>query len=295
MMRVKTTACARARANVGKGRSFLVASALAIALTPTCTSRRSSAPEAAPHTMSVASKVPVTPSCFLLHEIGVGEVVRAPSTGCTTRFSPFSSFKIPHALAALDSGVLTGADVTFPYDGAPHDFPSHQHDHNLASAVRDSVVWYFQRVATKLGLERERAYLDKFDYGNRDTSSGLTTFWLGGSLQVSPEEQARFMVRLYEDALPVSKKAMQTVRELLVQPTGAIVNASGAHPFAAPWPDGTVVSAKTGRGEDIAWIVGHVRRQSRAWVFVSCVVAPETKWLAAVDLAAESLRRADVL
>jgi beta-lactamase class D len=273
---------------------LFVGSALAL-LTAACATRRNDATQGAPLTVNAAPKIPAAPSCFLLHEIGVGEVVRAPSTGCTTRFSPFSSFKIPHALAALDSGVLSGPDVTFPYDGAPHDFPSHQRDHDLASAVRDSVVWYFQRVATRLGLDRERAYLDKFDYGNRDTSSGLTTFWLGGSLQVSPEEQARFMVRLYEDALPVSKKAMQTVRELLVQPTGAIVNAAGAHPFAAPWPEGTVVSAKTGRGEDIAWIVGHVRRQSRAWVFVSCVVAPETKWLAAVDLAAESLRRADVL
>jgi beta-lactamase class D len=237
-----------------------------------------------------------SPSCFLLHEVGVGEVRRAPAELCGTRLSPFSTFKIPHAVAALDSGVLTGPDVSFPYDGAAVDFPSHQRDHNLQSAIRDSVVWYFQRIATTLGPGRERAYLDKLEYGNRDSSSGLTTFWLGGSLQISPEEQARFMVQLYEDRLPVSKKAMQTVRELLVQPAGMVVHAAGRQPFAGPWPEGTVVSAKTGRGADVAWLVGHVRRGSRAWVFVSAVVAPsKTRPLAAIELAAESLREAEVL
>lgn len=236
------------------------------------------------------------PSCFLLHEMGVGEVRRAPADLCGTRLSPFSTFKVPHALAALDSGVLTGPEVSFSYDGAPRDFPSHRRDHDLQSAMRDSVVWYFQRVATMLGPDRERAYLDKLEYGNRDSSSGLTTFWLDGSLQVSPEEQARFMVRLYEDALPVGKKAMQSVRELLVQPAGTVVNAAGSQPFAPPWPAGTIVSAKTGRGADVAWLVGHVRRGGRAWVFVSAVLAPsKTRPLAAIELAAESLQKAGVL
>lgn len=104
------------------------------------------------------------------------------------------------------------------------------------------------------------------------------------------------MVRLYEDALPVDKRAMRTVREMLVQPTDRIVNAMGAHAFAAPWPKGTVVSAKTGRGREVAWIVGHVARVDRAWVFVSAVVGPtQANPLGAVELAANSLRGAGVL
>ena len=124
----------------------------------------------------------------------------------------------------------------------------------------------------------------------------MTTFWLDGSLRISPEEQARFMVRLCQDALPVDKRALRTVREILIQPAGMVVNATGAHPFAAPWPEGTVVSAKTGRGVETRWIVGHVARANRSWVFVSAVVeAPEANPLAAIDLAAASLRSAGVL
>jgi beta-lactamase class D len=229
--------------------------------------------------------------------MGVGEVRRAPAEACTTRVSPASTFKIPHAIAALDSGVLTGPDVRFAYDGA-QDVPAvWKRDHTLATAMRYSVVWYFQRLAMMLGSEREHAYLARFGYGNEDTSSGLTKFWLEeGSLRVSPEEQERFLVRLYEDALPVGQQAMQSVRDILVQPAGVIVNSAGEHPFAAPWPEGTILSAKTGRGDDLTWLVGHVQRQSRAWVFVSCVVGPsEMDPLAAIDLAAGSLRSAGVL
>ena len=252
--------------------------------------------------VAAAGVAPVrTESCFLLYEVGAGEVRRRPSTICATRLLPASTFKIPHALAALDAGVLSGADEKIAYDGSPTSMDSWRRDHTLASAMRNSVVWYFQRVAERLGMDREREYLKKFDYGNADPSSGLTTFWLGGSLQITPEEQLRFMQRLYADELPVSPGAMRIVRQLIEQPEGAVVNATGEHPFAAPWPKGTLVSAKTGSGTDrggksVRWLVGHVARGSRAWIFVSTVAGGgETPALAAVDQAATALRQERIL
>jgi beta-lactamase class D len=212
-----------------------------------------------------------------------------------------STFKIPHAIAALDAGVLDGPEATLRYDGSRTFFPEWARDHTLASAMRYSVLWYFQRVAERLGAAREQEYVRKLNYGNRDSSSGLTTFWLGGSLLISPEEQQQFLLRLYRDELPVGRKATQIVREILVQPAGVVVNAAGAHPFAAPWPDGTIVSAKTGgggygNGKDVRWVVGHIQRANRSWVFVSCVAGEsETGALAAIELAARELRDAHVL
>lgn len=246
-----------------------------------------------------SSTPPATPSrsaCFLLHEMGVGDVRRSPAEACAARISPASTFKIPHALAALDSGILAGPDVKFRYDGSADQPDAWKRDHTLASAMRYSVVWYFQRVARMLGSEREREYLAKFNYGNRDISSGLTTFWLDESLRIAPDEQENFLVALYEDKLPVSVGAMKAVREMLVQPAGVVVNATGAHPFDAPWPEGAVVSAKTGRADDVSWLVGYVKRGNRAWVFVSCVLGPtEPDPMAAIDLAARSLRQTGVL
>lgn len=217
---------------------------------------------------AVRVATPAGGSCFLLYEMGVGEVGRSPAEACTTRVSPASTFKIAHALAALDASVLSGPDSSLPYTGA---------------------------LFSMLGADRERAYLERLDYGNRDASSGLTTFWLGESLRISPEEQERFLVRLYEDQLPVSRDAMRSVREVLVQPPGVVVSAMGEHPFAAPWPEGTVVGAKTGRAEGVSWLVGHVERGTHAWVFVSCVVGEKLEVRSAIDLAATSLQAAHVL
>src|SRR4029450_7462212 len=122
-----------------------------------------------------------------------------------------------------------GPDELMKYDGAPTTMEAWRHDHTLATAMRDSVVWDFQRIAERLGAGGEGAYLRKFDYGNADASSGLTTFWLGGSLQIMPEEQLAFMRRLYRDELPASPSAMRAVRQLIVQPQGAVVNATGRH------------------------------------------------------------------
>ena len=239
-------------------------------------------------------------SCFLLYEVGGGEVRREPSEVCGMRVSPQSTFKIPHALAALDAGVI-GLDSQFAYDGSAQPFEAWRRDHTLQSAMRFSVVWWFQRVAEKLGATREREYLRRLDYGNADSSSGLTTFWLGGSLVISPDEQMQFLLRLFANELPVSQNAMSIVRAVLAQPYGVVVNASGEHPFGGTWPRDTTLNAKTGSGRDktglqVRWLVGQVTRARRSWVFVSCVIgADDTPPLAAVDLAARSLHGAGVM
>ena len=167
--------------------------------------------------------------------------------------------------------------------------------------MRDSVVWYFQETAKRLGPDRERQYLARFTYGNQDSSSGLTSFWLGGSLAISPDEQLRFFERLYDGSLPVSRKAIESVREILRQPAGSVVNAAGAHPFGGRWPEGTVLSAKTGAGSTaggaiVRWLVGHVSRGSRSWIFVSNVVGgSDTPALAAIEQAERALQEARVL
>lgn len=229
-------------------------------------------------------------SCFLLQDMGGGEV-RREGDGCAVRVPPASTFKIAHALAALDAGVVEGADAKFAYDGSPQPFESWRRDHTLASAMRWSVVWVFQRIAQRLGIDREREYLRKLSYGNADPSSALTTFWLDGSLTISPEEQRDFLLRLYRGELPVKRSAIESVRRILVQPKDAIVSASGEHPFPA---GGAIVSAKTGSVPGVRWLVGHVRRGERAWVFVSCVTGV-TDDHAAIDLAAAGLRRAGAL
>jgi len=85
----------------------------------------------------------------------------------------------------------------------------------------------------------------------------------------------------------VKREAMRAVREMLVQPKGMVVNATGERPFGVHWPEGTVLGAKTGSASDrsgcqVRWLVGHVGRRDRSWIFVSCVIGR-------ADLAADAL------
>ncbi len=126
----------------------------------------------------------------------------------------------------------------------------------------------------------------------------MTSFWLGDSLQISPDEQLAFLRRFFAGQLPVSDDAARTVRGILLQPTGQIVNATGEHPLGKGWPSGTTLYAKTGSGVDkgrrVVWLVGRVGRGGRAWVFVSCVIGSDEP-MAAVDLAAARLGQLKVL
>lgn len=287
------------------GRLVLAATVLAAAVATSAAGRaasRETGVAGAPRVRDAATRhAPDSGSCFLLYEVGGGLQQRQPSRACSWRLSPASTFKVPHALAALDAGVVDGPDEVIAYHAAPNLPPAWQQDHTLASAMRYSVVWYFQALARRLGMAREQAYLTRLDFGNADPTSGLTTFWLGGSLAISPDEQLRFWRRLYADSLPVASVVQQQVRAMLVQPEGEVTNASGHHPFAAPWPPGTVLSAKTGStsdgsGRGIRWLVGHVQRGPRAYLFVSCVVgSTELAGDAALRLAEARLRSAGIL
>jgi beta-lactamase class D len=240
-------------------------------------------------------------ACFLLLDTATGALTRDPNDVCTARLPPASTFKIPHAIAALDSRVVTAVDEVIPYNGTAYEYAAWRRDHTLASAMRYSVLWYFQEIARRLGIGAEEFYLRRLRYGNADPSSGLTTFWLGGSLRISPEEQMTFLRRLYYDELPVRDDALRRVREMLVQPANVVVNATGEHPFDAPWPAHTIVSAKTGstsfdNGRGVRWLIGRVQRDGQAWIFVSCATgAADLDAMAAIDLAARALRARHVL
>src|SRR4051794_29006526 len=91
------------------------------------------------------------------------------------RFSPCSTFKIPNSLVALETAVVPDAAFTLQYD-PKRDGPQNgawSRDHDLRSALRNSVVWYYREVARRVGPERMKSYVARFDYGNRDISGGI--------------------------------------------------------------------------------------------------------------------------
>lgn len=157
-------------------------------------------------------------SGFLIREIGSDkDAIRYHDTICGERLSPCSTFKIFNSLAGLDCGVLKGADHKYKWSGKKYPLETWNKDHTLQTAMRDSAVWYFQKVATEIGPERMRTYLQQLHYGNEDMSSGTDKFWLGekNSLRISADEQIKLLENLWQEKLPFSKTSQETVKEVL--------------------------------------------------------------------------------
>jgi beta-lactamase class D len=136
------------------------------------------------------------------------------------RFIPASTFKIPHALFALDAGIVRDEFQVFRWDGTKRDIESWNRDQDLRSSMRNSTVWVYQQFARELGEERERHYLRQIGYGNADPSGGVDTFWLSGNLRISAEEQVAFLQRLYRNELPFRVEHQRLAKDVMIVEAG---------------------------------------------------------------------------
>jgi beta-lactamase class D len=263
---------------------------LALTLLPAASPRAEPAPTPTP-----AKK---HPGCFVLLDLKTGERKRNDAGRCAKRMPPASTFKVPHALIALETGVVTDPSAPRKWDGRKRDVPDWNRDHSLESAIRSSVVWFFQGTAKQIGRERMKDWLHRFGYGNEDVSGDLTRFWLGSPLRISPEEQVDFLARLYRGELPVSERSREAVKRILVQSPDTAPERMKR--LTGPWPSGAVVSGKTGTTHtkedgDVSWLVGHVRSPRGEYVFASLVTGEHLEGPVALHAAVDELLALGVL
>jgi len=193
---------------------------------------------------------------------------------CATRLSPASTYKIPHALVGLETGAVTETAVE-KWDGVRHpNQPKWNLDHTVLSAMKPSVLWFFQRMAPRIGAERAHEWLQRFAYGNADTSGPITQCWINGRLRISPDEQLAFLMKFYGGALPVKKAFVDHLQAAMVQAAGTVENASGVHQLDAAWRPGITLNSKTGAttiesGESVSWLVGQLTVDTRKLTFAS--------------------------
>ena len=194
-------------------------------ITPVATTEPATRAEPAPRTDAI---VELTPRPELAHHFtdagydGSFAAWRADGSlsvcvgDCETRRPAASTFKIPHALLALELGVLDGPEHVLAWDGQSRSIASWNRDHTLRTAIRDSAVWYFQRLAPFVGRARMQAGLERFAFGNAAIGEALDAFWLDGTLRVSPREQVAFWHRLHGDAFDVRPEARDAVLDMTI-------------------------------------------------------------------------------
>lgn len=158
------------------------------------------------------------------------------------RLPPASTFKIPHALFALDAGIVKDEFQIFPWDGVERTFAVHNQDQDLRSSMRNSAVWVYEQFGEKIGLNKARDYLTKIDYGNADPTGDTSTYWIDGNLRITAQEQIRFLEKLYLNELPFDEADQRLVKDIMIVEAGK------------EW----ILRAKTGWEGKIGWWVGWV-------------------------------------
>jgi beta-lactamase class D len=200
-----------------------------------------------------------TTGTFVLLDATTGAVRTCDAARAAERFLPASTFKIPNALNALESGLLADEHVVLKWDGVDRGLPQWNRDSDLERGMRDSVVWFYQALARGTGAAAMQAHVDKLQYGNRDLSGGLDRFWLDGGLRISAAEQVVFLDALRRRALPLSRRSQDIVARILERERGAGYVWRGKTGLAIPL-------AKDGADLDLAappgvgWLVGWVER-----------------------------------
>lgn len=198
---------------------------------------------------------------FVVYDPQRGRFIRHDPQRCAQRFSPCSTFKIPNTLIGLETGVIPDAEFRLEWDPArdprqPGWPASWAADHDLASAMRNSVVWFYREIARRVGAERYRDHLARYSYGNQDITGGVDGFWLANTLAISADEQIRFLERFYRGELGASASSTGIVKRIIVLEDG----------------DGYRLSGKTGAGNlpdgrFIGWLVGYVERGPDVYFF----------------------------
>lgn len=205
--------------------------------------------------------------CFELYDLKTNTlVVRSNARRCAERTSPCSTFKVPLSLMAFDAGILTDENAPMTWDGTVTSRDVWNRDQTAARWMKDSVVWYSQRLTPMLGMDKVKSYLARFDYGNQDMTGGLTTAWLSSSLAISPDEQLVLWQRFWREELAVSKHAFAVTKKITLVDSSAAgwmlhgktgsgrIGSGGSNPDSALW---------------LGWFVGHVARGGREYVFVT--------------------------
>jgi beta-lactamase class D len=197
---------------------------------------------------------------FKLYDITNDKYVSYNETDMSKEYSPASTFKILNSLIALQTNAVENKDSLKKWNKKKYPIDSWNQDHTLESAVKNSVVWYFQEVSKNVGKEKMQKHLNKVGYGNCKIGDRIDMFWLDGSLKISVNEQLNFITNLYKENLPFDKNAIQTVKNILVSGKKGSTTLSGK--------TGTFINDKT----SIGWYIGYIVVNNKPYTFVTKII-----------------------
>jgi beta-lactamase class D len=176
-----------------------------------------------------------------------------------TAVPPASTFKIFNSLVALETGVIRDDVAVLTWDGIVREIDAWNRDTNLRQAFKDSTVWFYQVLARRIGYEKMQQFINKVGYGNRQigTTADIDRFWLQGPLQITPQQQIKFLQQLYQSDLPFSQRTINLVKDIMIReqtPNYTLRGKTGWLTISKP---------------NIGWFVGYLEQNKNVYYFAT--------------------------
>lgn len=220
-------------------------------------------------------------ACTLIYDLEHETSTYQAGTHCDQPFSPASTFKLALGLIGFEESILTAPSTpAIPYDKsleAP--FQSWKQTITPQKWLQFSVVWYSQWLTRQLGAPKFQAYIDQFNYGNRDLSGtpgqndGLTRAWLSNSLKITPIQQAQFLRQLRKRTFPMAphvyERLFATAQEFQANGDLLLWGKTGN-----AWATDDSFNRHK---EQHGWFVGWLEHQGAQYVFVHLIIDPDPK------------------
>lgn len=195
--------------------------------------------------------------------------IYSDSADATKQTLPASTFKVINLLIALQTGIIKDENVTVRWVGKTDTSlygyrPEIYRDMTVKEAFELSAGWVFVELAKKVGKERYMQYLRTCGYGNLNLSEPGTDFWNFGAFTISPTNQVRFLIKVYQGQLPFSKRNLNILKTVMITETTTTYT----------------IRSKTGwtrwEGKDIGWWVGYVTTKNDLYFFATRIIKKRT-------------------
>jgi beta-lactamase class D len=178
---------------------------------------------------------------------------------------PASTFKVINLLIALETGVIKDENEVVKWVGKTDTTlygyrPDIYKDMSVKEAFEVSAGWAFIELAKKVGKEKYKHYLKLCQYGNLNLSQKDADFWNFGAFAISPVNQIEFLIKVYEEKLPFSKRNIEILKKVMITEKTETYS----------------IRSKTGWtrvfGDDIGWWVGYVERNDNVYFFATRII-----------------------
>ena len=166
-------------------------------------------------------------------------------------YLPASTFKILNSMIALQTSAIKSVNDTIKWDGKDKGWKPWNKDQTMKSAMPISCVWFYQNLAKRIGKEKMQIWVDKANYGNKNTLKNIENFWLEGELRITANEQIQFIEKMINNELPFDKQIQETVKEIMI----------------TDLKETYTIHSKTGWTNQIGWNVGYVETKNNKWIF----------------------------